>query len=102
MAALGPAVFDRHVPALDIAKFLQALTECIQHGPVSIERCAVEKANHRHRLLLCARRKRPCRCRAAAQRDELAPSHSITSSARASSVAGTGTPITLAFVRLMT
>jgi len=38
--------------------------------------------------LLRARRKRPCR-RAAEQRDELASLHSITSSARASSVGGT-------------
>src|SRR5262249_41532583 len=38
--------------------------------------------------LLRARRERPCR-RAAEQRDELAAPHSITSSARASSVGGT-------------
>ena len=36
-----------------------------------------------------ARRERPGRRRAAEQRDELAPPHSITSSARASSVGGT-------------
>ena len=39
--------------------------------------------------LLRARRERPRRRRAAEQRDELAPFHSITSSARASSVGGT-------------
>jgi hypothetical protein len=38
---------------------------------------------------LRARRERPRGCRAAEQRDELAPSHSITSSARASRLSGT-------------
>ena len=48
-----------------------------------------EEADHRHRRLLRARRQRPRRRRAAEQRDELAPApHSITSSARASSVGG--------------
>ena len=36
----------------------------------------------------CARRERPRCCRAAKERDELAPLHSITSSARARSVRG--------------
>src|SRR5262245_18850263 len=55
------------------------------------------------RGLLCARRDRP-RHRAAEQRDELATlyTHSITSSARASSVGGTSRPSALAVVRLMT
>src|SRR6516165_5099037 len=52
--------------------------------------------------LLRARRERPRR-RAADQRDELAtPDHSITSSASASSVAGTSRPRVLAVLRLMT
>src|SRR5258708_39326274 len=56
--------------------------------------------HHRHRLLR-ARRERPRRC-AAEQRDELAPFHSITSSARASSMGGTSRPSALAVLRLMT
>src|SRR6202051_4827155 len=44
---------------------------------------------------------RPCG-RAAEQRDELAPFHSITSSARASTVAGTSRPSALAVLRLIT
>ena len=40
--------------------------------------------------------------RAAEQRDELAPPHSITSSARASSVGGTSRPSALAVLRLIT
>src|SRR6516164_8519401 len=52
--------------------------------------------------LLPARRQRPGR-RAAEQRDELAPSHhSITSSARASSVGGTSRPSAFAVLRLIT
>jgi hypothetical protein len=50
--------------------------------------------------LLGPRHQRPCG-RAAKQRDELAPLHSITSSARASSVGGTSRPRTLAVCKLM-
>jgi hypothetical protein len=49
---------------------------------------------------LRARRERPRGC-AAEQRDELATFHSITSSARASSVDGTSRPSALAVLRLM-
>src|SRR5262249_10967025 len=53
--------------------------------------------------LLRARRQWPRRRRAAEQRDELAaPYHSITSSARASSVSGTTRPSALAVLRLTT
>jgi hypothetical protein len=41
----------------------------------------MEKSNYRHRLLR-ARRERPRHRRAADQRDERAPLHSITSSAK--------------------
>src|SRR6516164_5806908 len=51
--------------------------------------------------LVRARRERP-RGRAAEQRDELAPLHSITSSARASTVAGMSRPSALAVLRLST
>jgi hypothetical protein len=47
-------------------------------------RPAAEKPDHRHRRLLRARCERPRR-RANEERDELAPPHSITSSARSSS-----------------
>src|SRR5262245_50149079 len=51
--------------------------------------------------LLRPRRERP-RGRAAEERNELAPLHSITSSARASSVGGTSIPNAFAVLRLMT
>src|SRR5262245_13386288 len=49
-----------------------------------------------------ARDERPRRRRAADERYELAPPHSITSSARASTVAGTSRPRALAVLRLIT
>jgi hypothetical protein len=53
--------------------------------------------------LLRTRHERPCRRRAAEQRDELAPvTHSITSSARASSIGGTVRPSALAVIRFTT
>jgi hypothetical protein len=52
-------------------------------GPIG-KRSAVEESNHRHRRLLRARRQRPRSRSAADKRDELAPFHSITSSAMAS------------------
>src|SRR5262245_6679920 len=52
--------------------------------------------------LLRARRERPRGCRAAEQRDEIAPFHSITSSARASRVGGTVIPNARAVCILMT
>ena len=51
--------------------------------------------------LLRTYRERPC-CRAAEQRDELASLHSITSSVRASSVAGMSRPSVFAVLRLTT
>src|SRR5262245_34417247 len=59
------------------------------------------KADHRHRRLRTHGNRPPHR-RAAEQGDELAAFHSITSSARASSVGGTSRPIVLAVCRLMT
>jgi hypothetical protein len=52
-------------------------------------------------VLLCPGRERP-RSSAGEQRDELASPHSITSSARTSSVGGMSRPIALAVLRLIT
>jgi hypothetical protein len=52
--------------------------------------------------LLRARRERPRDRRAAEQRDEPAPVHSITSSARASNIGGTSRASALAVLRLIT
>src|SRR5262249_27451564 len=98
----GKVVLDRHIAALDKAGLGETLTERRQKSVRSHPgRPAVEKPDHGHRLLLRARRERP-RHRAAEQSDELASLHSITSSARASSVAGTSRPKALAVLRLIT
>src|SRR5262249_41022202 len=52
--------------------------------------------------LLRARRERPRGDRTADERDEVTPFHSITLSARASSIAGTSEPSILAVCRLTT
>src|SRR5262249_2095831 len=57
-------------------------------------------APHAIRLLLRINNRRPRR-RAAESQDELAPPHSITSSARTSTLAGTSMPSALAVLRLM-
>src|SRR5262249_8358851 len=62
-------------------------------------RVSGESADSQHLLwLLRPRRERPCDRRAAEQRDELAPPHSITSSARARSVGGSSMPSAFAVV----
>src|SRR5262249_12047587 len=99
---LRPAVFDSHVLALDIAGFAQAPTERAQTAREHVRRFTAEVSDHGHRRLLRVRRERPCRRRAAEQRDELPPLHSITSSARASSVGGTVRPSAVAAFALRT
>ena len=100
---LRPAVFDRHVLALDIAGLLQALAKRAHAGP----RTSSADAASRNPITGIA----GCCARAASGHAAAAPpssvmnsrrSHSITSSARASSVGGTSRPSALAVLRLMT
>src|SRR5215471_19736544 len=78
-----PSGIDRYVATLDVADLAQPLLERAYLGRPSVRRVAADEPNHRHRPLLCARRERP-RSRTAEKRDERAPVHSITSSARSS------------------
>src|SRR5439155_9388418 len=91
--------------ALDVTGFAQAAAEGGHHGCPRAGRLPVEKPDHRHHRLLRACRERPRDCRAADEREELAPpdlwAHSITSSARAMSVGGTSRPSALAVARFM-
>jgi hypothetical protein len=57
--AFCPAVLDRRVLTLDVARFLQALAERAHVRRISLWRCAVKKSDDRHRRLLRARRERP-------------------------------------------
>ena len=97
---VGIASFDRHVPAFGESGFGQAFGERgHEMNPFGL-RGTAQEPDHRHRLL-CVRCKRPgsnrpCSRRATEQRHEFAPLHSITSSARASSVGGTVMPSALA------
>src|SRR5262249_58878888 len=70
-----PAVFDRHILAFDIARFLQTLVERRDLLAQRSGRCGIEEAGHRHRRLLRTRRERPSDRRAADYQDELAPFH---------------------------
>src|SRR5262249_7133359 len=98
----APAILDPQVAALAPAQLLQRLLERRELGTAGAA-TAREHADPPYApWLLRARHERPRR-RAAEQRDDLAPpDHSITSSARASSVGGTSRPSAFAVLRLMT
>src|SRR5262249_51087800 len=94
-------VIESKVPAFLIAEFGHPLEEIrIMWG---VSRLHTDKADtQRLWLLLRARRERPRCGRATEHRYELATPHSITSSARASTVVGTSRPSALAVLRLIT
>src|SRR5262245_49186943 len=98
------AEFDCDVLTLAIAELAEALAEGVDN-PLQRTGHEVTDPGHSRRLLRACRewpRNRRRRRRAAEKRDELAPPHSITSSARASTVAGRSRPSALAVLRLMT
>jgi hypothetical protein len=83
------AEFDCDVLTLAIAELAEALAEGVDNAPIlgRVQRTGHEVTDPRHsRRLLRACRERPTnrrlRDRAAEKRDELAPFHSITSSAK--------------------
>src|SRR5262245_20948460 len=91
----APPIIYSYVASDHPSFLLQSLVKCRHAGLYFriVSRHSREHANATHTsALLRARHQRPCCRRAAEQRDELAPSHSITSSARASSVAGIARP----------
>src|SRR5262249_43795447 len=89
-ASLRPAVFDRNIAILNPTELAQSLHK--SGDPLALnQRCGAPEGAGGGRLApRPPRRERPRRRRAAEQRDELAPRHSITSSARASSTAHRG------------
>src|SRR5262249_55854641 len=68
-----PTVFDPHILAFDIARFLQALAERRDLLAQRSGRSGIEEADHSHRRLLRARREWPGSRGATEQRYELAP-----------------------------
>src|SRR5262245_24865160 len=69
-------VLHRHIVTLDVADFVEAITEC--SGTLDIIRRAGDESDNRHRRLLRARCERPSG-RAADDRDELSPQHELPS-----------------------
>src|SRR5262249_23042458 len=101
--ALCVTVFDDEVLPFDITEIAHAAHEGCEKWNARSRSAARELAQPIHlRRLLRARRERPRRRPTADDPDELAPLHSITSSARASSVGGTSRPSALAVLRLIT
>src|SRR5262249_16615612 len=102
-ATLRPAILDRDSTTLDPAEFAQPLHEGGDPLALGCRRARAKVPDGRQlTCLLRARGKRPCDRRAAEQRDERAPLHSITSSARAMSVGGISRPRARAVLRLIT
>ena len=98
----GPAGVDAHVAADDPARLPEPLQERPDPGLKLriVSGSGHEYADAPHPLLrTCGKRHRR---RAPKPHDEIAPLHSITSSARASTDGGTSTPSALAVLRLTT
>jgi len=94
VSTFGPVKLNCDVLAVNEATFHETAMECRHYDRLGGDTAKIPDDWH-FPLLLRARRERPSRC-AAEQRDELAASHSMTSSARASSVGGTSMPRALA------
>src|SRR5262249_45568485 len=94
-------VLHGHVLALDVAGFVEAFAKRVGKAHGRLDRPEVDEGDDGQCRLLRAYADRPCD-RAAEKRDELAPPHSITSSARASSVGGISSPSALAVLALIT
>src|SRR5262249_35751888 len=102
VAPVGPAVLDVDGGALDITKVAQAQAKCLEpRGKRRWGRHSKESDPRHFARLQGARRERPSGCRAAEQRYECAPLHSISSSAATSSLSGTVMPSILAVSALI-
>ena len=101
----GPSRVDAHILADAPAQYRQPLMERCEAGLKYriVRGCGLQHADAPHRAgLLRTRHQRPAGRGAAKQRDEIAPPHSITSSAIASSEGGIVRPSILAVGWLMT
>ena len=97
---VGVSPVNGKIFAFDVAQLPKLFSKTVELGEILF--VTSQDADAPYALgLLRARRERPRRRRAAEQRDELASLHSITSSARESSVGGTVRPSALAVLRLM-
>jgi hypothetical protein len=71
----GPAVVDRHGPAINKAGLIQALMKGRKRTRERPARSAVQETDHRHRRLLCVCRERQARRRASDKGDKFASFH---------------------------
>src|SRR6516165_3869282 len=99
--ALGPTKCDYGILTLDETHLTQTFVKGCDYLAGVARRSATKKSDYRHRALLRMRPCRPCNCRPANDGNELAPPHSITSSARASSVGAISRSSARAVGRLM-
>src|SRR5262249_39174532 len=102
--SVAEAVIEADVLPLDPAELAHAIAQRIEQETRGLP---IGKAGHQHAnvangRVLSACRHWPRRRRAAEQGDELAPPHSITSSAVICMISGTVTPSAFAVLRLMT
>src|SRR5262245_2168799 len=101
----GPAELEAAVSAVDPAELPQR-SHKRRHAGLNFRVSLGPRHQHTdppHPIgLLRARRERPRHRHAAEQRDELAPLHSITSSASASNLSGIWSPSAFAVFRLIT
>jgi hypothetical protein len=100
-SALGPPIVDDNVLVLLVSESAKAGSQGVNSGlPLRVRRHAEKADLVDLRGWLRARRERPRRGRAADERDELAPLHSITSFARATNTSDKETPSDAAVLRL--
>src|SRR5262245_25918283 len=101
--ATKPAHVEPNVAPFDPAELSQPLRQCRDAGSsLLVRNRGHEHADAPDAIALCARRERPRDCRAAEKRDELAPFHSMSSSASNWSELGTWMPSVLAVCMLIT
>src|SRR5262245_37653854 len=100
----APPIIYSYVASDNPSFLLQSLVKC-RHAGLYFRIVGRHSREHAHAThtsaLLRARHQRPCHRRTAKQRDELAPFHSITSSASASSLGGIVRSSALAVLRLI-
>jgi hypothetical protein len=90
--AISPAVFDRHIPALDIAGIGEALTERDYVIGVRSGEIKGKKSDHRDRWLLRARHD-GLRHSASKPRDKFPPSHARSPYGRIDSLSRSGSHV---------
>src|SRR5262249_4641235 len=100
VVAVAPAEFDSNVLSFDMAGVLEPEAKRIHQRHIRIARAAAEGAEHRPHTLLRDGRDPACRG-GAEQAKKWGASHSMTSSAVASSVGGRVRRIARAVARLM-